>query len=100
MQWDMDVRKWANSSLINRGEATGSLPATLPVEAMREGREVGGRKPPFVIKAWVGTTILQRFRWAYAAWCESAVTESRRPIAFNTPSRVVSLGFPSALSDL
>ncbi|MEY2759882.1 MAG: hypothetical protein RIR33_3660 [Pseudomonadota bacterium] len=59
-----------------------------------------GRKPPFVVKAWVGTTILQRVRWAYAAWCESAVTESRRPIAFNTPSRVVSLGFPSALSDL
>ena len=78
--------------LIGRAGATCSSRATLPVATSSQGREVGGhqscprgagRAPAFCKKCGV----------PYAA-----ATESRRPIARNTPSSVASLGLPASLS--
>ena len=82
---------WAMTRLISRAGATGSSRATLPVATSSQGREVGvhqscpwgaGSAPVFCNKCGV----------PYAA-----ATESRRPIARNTPSSVASLGLPASL---
>ena len=88
---DRTGRNWATSGLIGRAGAACSSRATLPVATSSQGREVGvhqscpwgaGSAPVFCNKCGV----------PYAA-----ATESRRPIARNTPSSVASLGLPASL---